>query len=161
MHKISYLKALEDKNLRFLYETISKHLHNLESLVDTIQIDLYQTDLKAYLNGHTKKDSLFKDLRKAEGLSYPIHTSILLEYARFKKFYLTKNTLKTLDDLYQYCSNTSTIGYLLLICGEDFLKPLDLISDVALIDGLTNILTNFQSLHKKGEINFPLMLIND
>jgi len=161
MHKISYLKPLLDKNLRFLYETISKHLHNLESLVDTKQIDSYQTDLKAYLNGYTKKDSLFKDLRKAESFSYPIHTPILLEYAKFKNQYIINNKLKTLDDLYYYCKHTSTLSFLLLICGEDFLKPLELINDVAQVDVLTDILTNFQVLQKKGDINFPLALIND
>ena len=161
MHKISYLKPLNDKNLRFLYETISKHLHNLESLVDTKQIEGYQTDLKAYLNGYTKKDSLFKDLRKIDDASYPIHLSILLEYAKFKNQYIQNNQLKSLEDLYAYCKHTSTLSFLLLICGEDFLKPLELINEVALIDVLTNILTNFQTLKKSGQINFPLMLIND
>lgn len=161
MLQISYFKPIKDKQIKFLYETFTKHLHNIEKFKSIEACDQYANDLKAFMNGHTKKDPLFKDLRKAIIPGYKFYPEVLLEFVKFKSLYLKNPRVKTLEDLYLYTAHQSSFGFLLLSLGDSFQKPLKLIETLGIIDGLSNILTNFHALNKQGLIHFPFNLIQD
>src|SRR5690606_6318369 len=64
-------------------------------------------------------------------------------------------------DLYTYTINQSKVAFLFLSIGDGFLKPIDLIQELGMIDKMTHIIINFETLKQKKALHNTRALIDD
>ncbi|MFA7418016.1 MAG: hypothetical protein WCZ19_05675 [Acholeplasma sp.] len=157
----AHFKIIKDKKLRSLYQNVYTHLSYIDHLHTKDDLLAYQKLFKAYKNGYTSNNEMFKNLLKSQ-LAFPyIHIDWIGVFIDARLDYIQTKTLKRLDNLLKYAELTSKFGFLYLITDQQAKHHLSIINNLSKIDVLSYILLNDDTLKSKNLLHYPKQLIED
>lgn len=161
MLQVTNFKIIKDKKLRALYQNVYTHLSYVDTLHSKDELLAHKQLFKAYKNGYTSNNKMFKNLLKSQ-LEFPyIHIDWIGVFIDARLDYAQTKTLKRLDDLLKYAELTSRFGFLCLITDQHAKHHITIINNLSKIDVLAYILLNDDTLKSKHQLHYPKQLIED